>query len=269
MPNFNADKAHINKIIDLFLAQYIWGQYNLMGLLTLFVIFFPRSGLTINLIFPDAWFDFLPFQIGQIFCHCYFLTFVLVNNLCIGVPVMAYLAYFTQFLTKELRVGLKSYRTVNKLRTPAHLQIVFRSLQVLHTYAFTFMGKLIILCNATMMITPVSINLVLIRYWSEMDLFTIAPLLLASGLIVGFWTVTLELGRVFFLKGGKTMGSWKRANWGNIGMREKVIMKKFTKSCKPILMQYGKQFTIKRVSVLVYFRGVVRGTMRALLTTKK
>jgi len=76
----------------------------------------------------------------------------------------------------------------------------------------------------------------------------------------------LEFGRFLFCRGTKVIKSWKVDEKNYQG--ESKVMKKFARSCKPIVLSYGKQFVVGRVSVLVFFRGIVRGTFRALLATK-
>ncbi|CAL8092434.1 unnamed protein product [Orchesella dallaii] len=65
---------------------------------------------------------------------------------------------------------------------------------------------------------------------------------------------------------GKTEGaikSWKYVNWGS--KEENVRMAKFQKSCKPWAVGYRKVYVIRKLTVLKWNRGIMRGTFRALL----
>jgi len=120
--------------------------------------------------------------------------------------------------------------------------------------------------NGVVMLISMYCYFVLIRFWSDLKLVSKALLLLWTVLITSSWLVGLEIGKILLIKGNKVLGSCKGDIWGN--RRENKTMKKFNRSCKPVLICYGKQFVIGRVSLFVFCRGVTRGTCRLLLTTK-
>jgi len=124
-----------------------------------------------------------------------------------------------------------------------------------------------VISNALIMAMSIYCNFVLIRYWDQLQLISKWQLIIWSVVFMGAWTFVLELGMFLFSIGNRVLGSWKGGNWGSL--RENRQMSMFHRSCKPIVLSYGRQFVIRKVSIFVFFRGVTRGMFRALLATKE
>lgn len=78
------------------------------------------------------------------------------------------------------------------------------------------------------------------------------------------WGLTLEMAGRIALEATKVTKSWKQ-----IKIKDKLegkIFTKFRKSCRPVVFGQEGVFTIKRMTVLKFFRAIVKGTFRALLT---
>lgn len=268
MPQFHPNRAKINKVIETLLLLFFLCMSILDIFLCLLTIAFPRGPTTINIVIPKQYFNSL-LKVASILIHCYAITMAVTNVAILGGSIMVYLIYCSLFLTRELRVGRARYRTSDCLRQPENIILVYRSFQVLHENCMCFLGIFLVCCNAIFMMSAISINFVLLRYWQVMHVTSKAPLSLGTVLLMGFWSILLELGKTFFVRGTKVILSWKRHTVWNSNPRRNKEMRKFAKSCKPILVSYGRQFVVGRVSVINFFRGVVRGTQRALLTTSR
>ncbi len=214
---------------------------------------------------------YLPIYIKLILylLHFYLTTCLVASGALLGSFAIIYCFYLTIFYTKELRLGqpIQKYLTSPNLRKRSkNVQHIFRSFQVLHANTNALFGPYYLVFNALFMLCGIYINFVLIRYWTALQPHAKIPLSIGLVLSLSAWTNLLELGRFLYFRGNKVFKSWKNYKWDD-GMDNKV-MAKFGASCKPILFAYGTQFVIKNGSLFNFYRGVIRGTCRVLLTTK-
>ena len=107
----------------------------------------------------------------------------------------------------------------------------------------------------------------LIRYWRLLNVYTKVPLIVGVFLESMVWPSILLMGNVLSCKGNKVLKSWSKKTWEV--SRENKIMTKLIRSCKPLVLCYGYQFVIDKASLFVFYRGVMRGTVRSLLATIK
>lgn len=266
MPGFRRNRHKVNWLIDLALWGYVVSILFLEFCGLSCVILLPRGPLSIGALIPLKYFYF-PVEIFITSIQLYGGVVLLNGVLLAGANILTYLLYVTVFFTRELRLGKRKYLSHNSIRNQLNIVLVYRAFQLLHQNAMCFMGLFLVACNATFMMAPIYINFALLRYWHELVFEIKIILVVGTFLLYIFWSILLELGRIFMERGKKVIGSWKRFNWGN--KEDNKYMKKFVNSCQPILLSYGKQFVVGRVAVLNYSRGVVRGTMRTLLTTKR
>jgi len=266
-PSFNPEKNKQNQVLCILLQLLALIGVVSYPLILIILIYDPRAVNFLGDLVPQKYFVF-PVRLLIIVFHAYLLVIVHASIVGIGCIIITYGFYVTPILIRELRRGRpNTYRMEDTLRRPENIRHVYRSLQVLHANALCFMGFFIVICNALFMATSIYWIFVLVRYWEKLQLISKAQIVIWSVVFMGAWTFVLELGRFLFSKGNKVLGSWKGGNWGSV--RENRLMKKFHRSCKPIVLSYGRQFVVGKVSVLVFLRGVTRGMFRALLTTKK
>ncbi len=262
LPAFNPNKSKLNWILEAIILFTAFNYVALFFQLFLFVGYDPQSTIHIGKLIPDQYF-YLPIRLAVTIFHQY--IYLILNFNC-GMVVCAcaiYGFYVTLLLTHELRLGRKSYITLDTMRNADNLKLMYRSFQVLHENAFCFLGLYLVCMDGVFMLASIYLNFILMRYWEELEVSTVVLLIMTTCLIMTVWTAVLELGKIFFIKGRKVLVSWKRKDWGT--RYENKIMKQFRLGCKPILISYGKQFIITRVSILVFYRGIVRGTFRTVL----
>ncbi|CAL8085541.1 unnamed protein product [Orchesella dallaii] len=105
----------------------------------------------------------------------------------------------------------------------------------------------------------------LLKHLDEMDITVVAIFGIWEGICFTSWFVALKLCANIYNVTQRALGSMRRReDWGS--QMEKKFMKKFLKSCKPLSIGYGKTYVIRNVSILNFFKFIIRGTARALLT---
>ncbi len=116
------------------------------------------------------------------------------------------------------------------------------------------------------MISSIFLIFVLLKYWLVLNMYAKVPLVLAVFVSITVWTGVIVIGKYLSAKGNVLLHSWDGIIW--YSKKETNIMKKFRRSCKPLTYCCGTQFVIGKGSLFVFYRGVVRGIVRALLTTQ-
>lgn len=266
MPDFNPNKSKVNYFIEA-LILIIFINYFLLCLLTCaFVVYDPQSTIHLGKLVPDMYFS-IPIRLAVICFHSVIYCVSLYNCCLLACGCALYGFYVTLLLTQELRIGAKHYLTVDKLRKVHNLQLMFRSFQVLNENTMCFVGIYILIFNAVFELSTIFMNFALIKFWEDLPVLTKALLIMCNLTICWIWTAILEMGKLFFVRGGKVPASWKRKDWGC--SFDNKLMKKFRLGSKPILISYGNQFVLRKVTILVFYRGIVRGTFRTLMMLGK
>lgn len=233
----------------------------------LYYFYDPQSVIFVGALIPLKFFSFPVAFVAFIF-HCYVWTVICTGIVLIVGVCTTYIVYITLLLNKELRLGRKKYKTNNKLRIASNLRTVYRSLQILHQYILLncHLGLYLVYLNWFLVFVPVYVTFVLIAYWKNLGVYVKVPLLVGDILAIGYWTFILQVGCFLYIGSNKVLRSWRMNDWGFV--EHNKYMHKFNRSCTPILLCYGRQFVIGRKSIITYYRGITRGTFRALLTTR-
>lgn len=82
-----------------------------------------------------------------------------------------------------------------------------------------------------------------------------------------YWGIMLAVCGKIKLRHKHTVKSWKYFKCDS--KLESKYLSKFRKATKPICVGEPGVFEIKRLTVLKFFRGIIKGTFRALLTIGK
>lgn len=265
MPNFHPNTSKYNILVEALLVVICANYAGMIFLTILMTIYDPAEIIFLGRLIPQKYFYF-PVKLTIILFHSYTTAVGLIGNCILVCGATVYGFYFTLLFSKELRVGRRdsTYLTTAELRKSNTLCLTFRSFQIVNTNAMCFMGLYLVAINASVIIAVVFLNFSLLKYWNVLHTLIKLLCLLITVTFTIFWTAILELGKLFFIKGNKVLSSWNGREWGS--KRENNIMKRFRLSCKPILISYGNQFVIRKQSILVFYRAIVRGTKRALLT---
>lgn len=111
-------------------------------------------------------------------------------------------------------------------------------------------------------------NYNLILNWEDLSVSVKLFLLGQSVIVQAAWITFLTFGGWFYARSGKVLKSWKHLSGVRWSDRERKLMGKFIKSCKPMYVGYPGLMKIRKISVPRYFQGLFRGTCRMLLTLR-
>lgn len=268
MPHFNHNKSPINLIHDIAQISLLIYIFMLNIALVILLAFDSTGALFLGFDLPRTS-KFLPVYLFLFSLHAYLTTVLYVGAMVYLTPALFYFYYVVIFYTVEfkLRQPESAYRSLKCLRTiPEKLRHTFRAFQVLHTYCTYIPSRHLIIFNAGITLAAIYITFVSIRYWDQLEVYAKVPLLIADVFVSGIWSLALLSGKYLFCKGHQALNSWKMHPWGS--EKECKIMKKFRLSCKPLLLSCGTLFVVRKASIFGFFKGVTRGTCRALLMTK-
>lgn len=202
---------------------------------------------------------------------CYCMSFTYCNLLSYAAIFFIYGLLVVPFVLFEFRVGRKpgKYFAVANLRKPPTLQIAWRTVQVLQLNINNLLGVFLVPTHSFFGDFCVLSVYIIFKHHQMMAVSTKVMLVTWVALSSLFWCLVLLMGGCIHFYGLKVLSSWKYHKWGELTAREKKILSKFGKSCAPLSIAYGKTFVIRRLTVLKFIRGLVKGIFRALLTIGK
>lgn len=269
MPTFNPNEPRgVLLLMELALYGFIVLCFLLCVLCISYVIYDSQGVIFLGGYIPNAYF-FLPVRLAVIIFHAYMYVMIFSGIASMGGILIAYMFYMFLLISRELRIssGIK-HLSLGTFRSSQNVRTFYRAIQIVqHQILYTCnFGVYILLINAVCMKTGIYFTFTLLRYWGRLKLVTKAPMVIGDLMCVGYWVFLLQMGCLFYVGCKKTLISWQRHNWGF--MEQIKLMRRFHRSCRPIVFSYGSQFVMGRKSVLKFFRGVSRGTCRALLATK-
>lgn len=263
MPNYNPNKDRYMKGVEYLLIILGLGIIAMTTINVSAFLIFPTAPAVFGNVLPDEWYMF---PVHYIF-PLYIIPYCYANVAAVtGIAVILGTVYIP-FIVKELRVGRSKYKTVDELRYSENLKVVYRMAQLNQIRINGLAGKLLIPAQAMVTLVFVFGGYVVIRHRSQMS--TVPFLMVTSWTFAAAfgWGLVLTMGGYLQSHGVKILKSWKQHPWRS--KNEKKEMNKFAKSCRPIMMCYGKMFAIRRVSLMSFVRGMTRGLMRAILTLER
>lgn len=228
----------------------------------LLLLISPHFPISLGYYLPRSWPYFITAPLVLLKTGYTFTLFAL-NLFNVFAEVFYYGAIITPFVTKEFRMGRTGYKSVAVLRHPETLSMAYRSVQILHKQIVSIIGGLIVPTQAIIAELVVISSYMIIRHGHQMNRYSKLMLITWScgGVIV--WWATLYIGGCIHFYGMKVLESWKYHEWDN--SFDKKFMKKFTRSCKPLMVNFGSTYVIKRQSALKFLRGLSKGILRILL----
>lgn len=158
----------------------------------------------------------------------------------------------------------EKYMTHSDFRSVPHFPLENRKSELLHLFAMNIYGIYIIPFQSLALNFVLYTNFVLIRHWNSLDYATRLITFGWSAGIQFFWYFVLHFGGRFYSYSKRNRVSWKFMETKNL--QEAKYMSKFRKSTRPLGIGYEGYFIIKPLSVLKFLKGVVRWTIRVLLT---
>ncbi|OXA53672.1 hypothetical protein Fcan01_10180 [Folsomia candida] len=165
----------------------------------------------------------------------------------------------------ELRPELTTrHEAIEEVRQPGNIMREYSCLNLINMEVMETMGLLLLYIHSTYGQFCLFCNFVSIKKWDSLTYFT--KVMLISWSVNGqlVWGLILETFGRMDMEAKKVPKSWKLIKSGE--KIERKILSKFRKSMRPLTFGEEGVFTMKRMTVLKFFRGIIKGTFRALLT---
>ncbi len=265
MPDFNPNKSKYIKQVD-------FGAFGITLCLALmlcttfvFVLTFPNVPPLLGNVLPTNTIYLVPL----IYIYPQYVAFYgYINFAIIIVSVYMLGMIYIPLVVAEFRVGRKNYDydTLDILRHPNNITDVYRAVEMLQNRFNELAGKLLLPFQTIATLLFVLSGYCLIRKREEMvfvELLILVTWVIGAPLI---WGLFLTMSGYFHSNGNKILSSWKRYDWGS--KQNNRYMCRFRKLCQPMKICNGKMFVIRKISLMVFIRGLPRGLLRALLTSK-
>lgn len=240
-------------------------------LLNLFFIFRPKNPVFIgSILVPYKKYYYFSTTIFIFLAHLWhiqitFNIFMMVATHQIFIIIIS--AALVPFCTEELNVEKSKYNTVRSLRLPNRLIIVYREVQTLQRVVMAVLGMLLVPLQTLITQLVMFVSFLMSKHRNKMG--TTTQMVMVSWAIISMctWILVLEVSGYIHKYGEEVLKSWKYHVWKT--PFERRLMNKFRKSCKPIMVHYERAYTVKRITVLKYVRGIIKGVFRTLLTLGK
>jgi hypothetical protein len=204
-----------------------------------------------------------------IFAYFYGKVCILTLSSCaypiaILIPLMT---FADQVLTKmkftpERRSQPKS-RTRNDLRIPDNIIHLYRTIALIDIKLNDGLGSFMMLTYSINSYLAIIIFYILIRHHDMLDIgFNLCIFIFGFNIIL-VWVVILQTGGTTFKRSKSCIENWRKSidmNWNDF-----KLMRKFSKSCKPMGLKFGSFYTVRLVRVLQFINFLIWGTVRALV----
>lgn len=232
--------------------------------ISVFCIFKPTAPIFLAHWIPTRFYSFFPWGLLTIIFHLYIMRAILFNMLFIIVIVITYLHELTSTICNELNFKKGRFKINMEVVKPENIRREYRCLQLLNVQAMDIFGEVVLFCNFLFVIMPIYGCCSLIAQWRTISLEGKSAIVAMCIGSILFWSIILHLGRYLYSNGKEVLESWRVRDWGSAS--ESKVMRKFTKSCRLLLICYRDVIVIRRHTQFVYAQAIVRGTFRSLLT---
>ncbi len=263
MPNFDPNNNRLMWLLECTLVCLAVSLLSVCIINTLVCLIYPGHPASFVQILPNKWYSIVIVYLFSLYIvpYCYNSLLILVET---ALPLILLVI---RFAVNELKIGRLIYLTNDSLRTPQNLQLVYQMSQILMTCINGLFGKLLIPVQTIATLLFIFGSYVAIKHHDKIEIISLLMVLSWSLSAVAGWGGILMLGGYLHSNGQKILTAWKKNPWKY--RKERNEMKRFVKSCKPMAICYGKLFVIRRVSLMVFVRGLTRGLKRAILTLEK
>lgn len=262
MSTYNPDSARFNLYSDIVSSLILLTGFGASVLGSAIFILWPHNPIAFTAILPDAYFwYFCPILMCL---HVQISSFVYqLLSLC-SVVIFNVGAIVSQLGVREYYLGQRGYRLVDEVRQDISVLVhQYRSIEIFSETGMLFIGKFLVPFQSVFMVSTVFCNSMLIKQWDRMQTATKVLILFWAFGCTTVWSLILVLGGYLHKHGKSVLVSWKNHDFGTTHRNK--LMKRVARSCRPVMLNYGNCFVIRKGSVLKFLRSVSRGTLRALL----
>ncbi|OXA47772.1 hypothetical protein Fcan01_17238 [Folsomia candida] len=220
----------------------------------------PNPGLWITLISKKHWTPLLYWTYLS-----YYAYLMVAAGLCIGVAVgltTAYLAFMIPLHSTEFNLNLphgRDYITIESFRTITRFPLAYRSYEILHRRAVPVLSPALIPLQSLIYNFSLFCNWMLLTHRDAMGVLRLA-MLSGEVCMITFWMGVLQIGGKFYADSLRNIESWKKMHGAN------KFFRKWRKSIKPLCISHEGYYSIKRLKVLKFGKGIINGTFNTLIT---
>jgi hypothetical protein len=260
----NMEKRH--RYLSRIAATFVPISILIPTITTIHFILYPGSNIYVLLKWMPVWLRNYPLTITLY--GCLWLWMQMAFWTAIIFYVVLVWSYFTvtfPLVCNELVRGRRSYNTNTRLRSANNVVLEYRKLEVLHLNVMDIVGWAILPEQALIADAIMFCNYALIRIGHQLDAVTITVLIIYGMVLTIVWVTILEFAGSFHKRANTLITSFKYGHGPN--KKNRLLMDKFRKSCRPLGFRSGGGFCIKRLTGLQFMQGIVVGTMRVALTT--
>lgn len=260
----NPEKARLNWYLDAACFLLTVACVGCPFLMVTHYFIFPFSPAYPFCVIPSWFNSYTYLALGIIYLRL--LHGVFGNLTTVSVFGIAYVFVLFNVIHKEfLGRSKKGYSTEPCLRERDNLPRVYREFEILHKNVNLCFQHIIIPLQTIITQLSLFCNFTMITQGHNLDLTTSIILCFWSSGTLVIWTAFLTTGGYIYLQGKTTLSSWKYLKWSKW---DKKYMSKFRRGCRPLALRVGGYYCVRRLSVLKFWQGIVRGTFRALLALK-
>lgn len=258
------------KYFEVFLYLNVLGCVSVLG-------FGPAGHYILFPEWPVYWTSLLnPASPGiNFWFFCYLINLAVHLFLTLNISLFCVFA-FAAFTTYSLHViplvimGSFTYKrgayfSSLQKRGEQYFTLYYRRLQLLHSLMVELGGPGLIPTQTLVMKMVVACAYLFVRQWAQLRWNTIVILSSWTQVVWLGWSLVLILSGKFYVLSEAALGSWKRIKWPPNQKGCGKLILKFRRSCQPLAVQSGKMFVVRKITILKFQRGVVRGIFRALL----
>lgn len=229
----------------------------------IFFILYPNlPNLPGNILPTDKWYWFPLVYIFTIYTN----TILLLKCSFLACLALVYGIVYLPFVLNELCLGKTKYRATEHLRHSNNLFVVYRMTQIIQEMVNIIIGKLLFPAQAAVTLAYVFGCCIIIRHKKDLSITALTTIIIWSALPNFLWGTALYIGGYLHSSGRKILKSWKYCKWETRGERKLVL--KFAKSCRPLMICYGSFFILRRQSLPMFVKGLIKGLQRGLLVRK-
>ncbi|CAL8072490.1 unnamed protein product [Orchesella dallaii] len=187
------------------------------------------------------------------------------------VMLLFYLTYFVPIFSFEFCLGQNVHQRKSSelLRTIQHFSVKYRSVELLIQMQNLSTSFIFIPMQFAVIYHVCFCSLVIIRYWEKFNATPIVVVGVFACGIMTVWGITMKMFGKMSTRNRKTKQTWKHGGGTLWKRKDRMYMKRFQMSCRPLSISYGNYFIIKPASVLRYLMKISSGTFKALLLSRK
>ncbi|CAL8072508.1 unnamed protein product [Orchesella dallaii] len=266
MLNQNVEKWKNNTFMNITITISTILSASISVLFTVNYFIKPRSAAYITASIPDYLLTpIIYYPVG--IKHCIASMGVVLLMAFLNNHVLSFFFYLRPIYTTELRLGRSSYMTRDSLRKLENLTVTWRAMEMLvndvnRVFSFSFIPLEVIFTNMT-----VFGNLICIMYWHELGMVLKLVIPIVTIFAALGWGIFLTITGMSWKDTTLTLRSWKLGDVKQKRSRE--YLKRFKRSCKPLLLGYAKGFKIKPKKFLGYLKGISRRTLKTIIGLRK